>query len=79
MFLTSCSTIKQLEIFSKPIERQPLALEDPVLPKLEDIKWYIITSENAKEVLIDQYKKVNCIIDRSMRKVNFIINQVEFA
>ena len=37
MFLTSCSTIKQLEIFSKPIERQPLALEDPVLPKLEDI------------------------------------------
>jgi|TARA_B100000424_G_C22716448_1_gene389514 hypothetical protein len=50
MFLTSCSTIKQLEIFSKPIERQPLALEDPVLPKLEDIKWYIITSENAEEV-----------------------------
>ena len=28
--ITSCSTIKQLEIFSKPIERQPLALEDPV-------------------------------------------------
>ena len=50
MFLTSCSTSKQLEIFSKPIERQPLALEDPVLPKLEDIKWYIITSENADEV-----------------------------
>jgi hypothetical protein len=50
-FLTSCGTaVKQLEIFSKEVEREPLNLPAPLTPKLEEIKWTIITSENADEV-----------------------------
>ena len=50
LFLTSCSSIKKLEIFSKPLEKEPLNLEEPILPKLETIDWLIITSDNADEV-----------------------------
>ncbi len=50
-FLTSCGTaVKQLEIFSTEVEREPLNLPEPLTPKLEEIKWTIITSENADEV-----------------------------
>ena len=50
-FLTSCGTaVKQLEIFSVKEDRQPLELPAPLTPKLEEIKWTIITSENADEV-----------------------------
>ncbi len=50
-FLTSCGTaVKQLDIFTKEVERQPLNLPEPLTPKLEEIKWTIITSENADEV-----------------------------
>ena len=37
--LSGCSSIKQLDIFTMEVEREPLAL-----------KWIIITSENADEV-----------------------------
>ena len=50
-FLTSCGTaVKQLEIFTKEEPRQPLNLPEPLTPKLEEIKWTIITSDNADEV-----------------------------
>ena len=49
-FLTSCSKVRQLEILTAEVERQPLNLESPVPPGLEKIKWVIITSENAEEV-----------------------------
>jgi ADP-heptose:LPS heptosyltransferase len=48
--LTGCSTIKELKVFSKAVERQPLNLIKPEAAKMEDIKWIIITSENAEEV-----------------------------
>ena len=48
--VSSCSSIKKLEIFSTEIERQPLNLEEPILPKLEPLKWVVITSKNAEEV-----------------------------
>ena len=48
--VSSCSSIKKLEIFSTEIERQPLNLEEPILSKLEPLKWVVITSENAEEV-----------------------------
>ena len=32
------------------MERERLNLVEPVLPKLEKIKWIVITSENAEEV-----------------------------
>lgn len=53
IFLTltsGCTSVKQLEIFQKPVERQPLNLEKPAPASLSDIKWIIITSENAEEV-----------------------------
>ena len=50
LLLTSCSSIKKLEIFSKPLEKEPLNLEEPILPKLETIDWIIITSDNSDEV-----------------------------
>ena len=56
-FLTSCGTaVKQLDIFTKEVERQPLNLAKPLTPKLEDIKWIIITSENAEEVFAQLLK-----------------------
>ena len=48
--LTGCSTIKELKVFSKAVERHPLNLTKPEAAKIEDIKWIIITSENAEEV-----------------------------
>ena len=50
-FLTSCGTaVKQLEIFNTEIDREPLELPEPLTPKLEELKWTIITSDNADEV-----------------------------
>ncbi len=50
LFLSSCSSIKKLEIFSKPLEKEPLNLEEPILPKLERIDWIIVTSKNYEDV-----------------------------
>ena len=49
-FLTNCSSIKQLSIFKEEVKRQELNLEKPTPLQLEQIKWIIITSENAAEV-----------------------------
>ena len=48
--VSSCSSIKKLEIFSTEVKREPLNLEEPILPKLEPLKWIVITSNNAEEV-----------------------------
>jgi len=50
IFLTSCSSVKKIETFFTPVEREPLNLKEPILGKLESIKWIVITSENAEEV-----------------------------
>lgn len=50
VFLSSCTSVRQLDIFKTEVERAPLDLPNPETPKLEDIKWVIITSENADEV-----------------------------
>ena len=50
IFLTSCSGIKQLEIFKQEVPRAKLNLEKPTPLELENLKWIIITSENAEEV-----------------------------
>jgi hypothetical protein len=49
-FLTSCSGVKQLSIFKQEVKRQELNLDRPTPLQLEQIKWIIITSENADEV-----------------------------
>ena len=48
--LSGCSSIKQLDIFTMEVERQHLDLEKPTIQQLEELKWIIITSENADEV-----------------------------
>ena len=48
--ISGCSSVQKLDVFSTPVERAPLNLPNPETPKLEDIKWIIITSENAEEV-----------------------------
>ena len=50
IFLTSCSSIKQLEIFKQEVPRANLNLDKPTPLQLENLKWIIITSENAEEV-----------------------------
>ena len=50
IFLTNCSGVKQLEIFKQEVPRAKLNLEKPTPLELENLKWIIITSENAEEV-----------------------------
>ena len=48
--LTSCSSVKKLEIFKTEVEREKLDLKKPTPLELEQLRWIIITSENAEEV-----------------------------
>ena len=48
--LTSCSGVKKLEIFKTEVEREKLNLNKPTPLQLEQLRWIIITSENADEV-----------------------------
>ena len=48
--LTSCSGVKQLEIFKTEVEREKLNLKKPTPLELEQLQWIIITSDNADEV-----------------------------
>ena len=48
--LSSCSSVKQLEVFKTEVPRAKLDLPDPETPRIEDLNWIIITSENAEEV-----------------------------
>ena len=48
--LTSCSGVKELTIFKKKVEREKLNLNKPTALQLENLKWIIITSNNAEEV-----------------------------
>ena len=49
-FLTSCSTVSKLDIFKTEEKRVPLNLPDPAVPQMDELRWVIITSENAEEV-----------------------------
>ena len=50
MFLTSCSSIKPLEVLNLEVKREPLNLDQPEIADFEDLDWYIITSDNAEEM-----------------------------
>ena len=50
LLLSGCSSIMKLDIVTMDVERQPLALEKPIIKELEKLNWIIITSENAEEV-----------------------------
>ena len=49
-FLTSCASVKRLDVFTKEVERVPLNLDAPEAPKMDKLNFIIITSENADEV-----------------------------
>ena len=49
-FLTNCSGVKQLEIFKQEVPREKLNLNTQTPLELENLKWIIITSNNAEEV-----------------------------
>ena len=48
--LSSCSSVQEIEIFKKEVPRAKLNLPDPETPRIDDLNWIIITSENADEV-----------------------------
>ena len=49
-FLTNCRGVKQLEIFKQEVPREKLNLNTPTPLELENLRWIIITSNNAEEV-----------------------------
>jgi hypothetical protein len=48
--ISSCSSVKQLEVFKTEVPRTKLNLPDPETPRIQDLNWIIITSENTDEV-----------------------------
>ena len=56
--ISGCATTKNLEIFTKEIERMPLDLELPPVVVLEKINWKIISEGNQEEVFAE-LKKAN--------------------
>jgi len=50
ILLTNCAGVKKLEIFKEEVPRAKLNLEKPTPLELENLRWIIITSENADEV-----------------------------
>lgn len=48
--LSACDPTNRLNVFSTPIPREPLKLEDPAPIKMEPVQWTVITRENSDEV-----------------------------
>ena len=48
--ISSCSSVKQLEVFKTEVPRAKLDLSDPETPIVTELDWIIITSDNAEEV-----------------------------
>ena len=69
--ISGCSSIKQLDIFTMEVERQPLDLDKPTIQQLEELKWLIITSENADEV----FKKMK---EQGLDPVVFGLSDTDF-
>ena len=69
--ISGCSSIKQLDIFTMEVERQPLDLDKPTIQQLEELKWIIITSENADEV----FKKMK---EQGLDPVVFGLSDTDF-
>lgn len=70
-FLTNCSGVKKLSIFKEEVPRAQLNLDKPTALQLEEIKWIIITSDNAEEV----FKKME---EQGLDPVLFGLNDKDF-
>ena len=71
MSLTSCSGVKELTIFKKKVEREKLNLDKPSALQLEQLRWIIITSENAEEV----FRKLE---EQGIDTVLFVLTDKDF-
>ena len=56
--ISGCSSIKEIEIFKKEVERTPLKLDPPKPIKMDPVNWIIITKENYEQVF-ENLKKNN--------------------
>ena len=56
--ISGCSSVKDLQIFTKEVERTPLNLDAPKPLSMNKLDWIIITEENYKEVF-DKLRKEN--------------------
>ena len=56
VLLTSCGSIKTLEIFSSPVEKKIIQPADPRPVKLELLKFDVVTSDNIDEFLAEVKK-----------------------
>lgn len=62
LLISGCSvfgwkSVEPIEIKKQAVERTPLNLANPPIPKLNSPKWVIITPENANEVWKDLKEK----------------------
>ena len=48
--ISGCSSIKELEIFTKEVKRTPLNLDEPNPLKLGEVDWVVINKDNYEEV-----------------------------
>lgn len=79
--LSGCSTIKPLEVFSRPIEKTPLNLSDPKEIELDKVKFRAITEQNAEKVFKDlKEKNIDPVLigltDNDYEKLSLNMNKI---
>ena len=79
--LSGCSTIKPLEVFSRPIEKTPLNLSDPKEIELDKVKFRLITEQNAEKVFKDlKEKNIDPVLigltDNDYEKLSLNMNKI---
>ena len=57
LLLSGCSSVKELQVFSKAVERVPLSLQDPDPVRLDSVQWIVVTRDNFEAVFADLEKK----------------------
>lgn len=57
LLLSGCSSVKELQVFSKAVERAPLSLQDPDPVRLDSVQWIVVTRDNFETVFADLEKK----------------------
>jgi hypothetical protein len=77
--ISGCSSVKQLEIFTKEVERTPLNLEGPGPLKMEEVEWIIVTEENYKKVFDELRKNNKDVVVFGLTDDNYEILSMNFA
>ncbi len=56
--ISGCSSVKDLKIFTKEVQKTPLNLDAPKPITMDSLKWHVITRNNYQKVF-DSLKKEN--------------------